>query len=209
MKLSPALRFLALASVPVGCAGVALTQCSAPAPNPHVVRGDTAKTKTVSADAIEAWNVIYSVLQHPRCLNCHPAGDAPLQGDQSVPHQQDVQRGDDGHGMFAMKCQTCHQEHNAVGEHTPPGGPDWHLPTKKMPLVFEGKSSAELCRQLQDQQRNDHHSMKEILDHIEHAPLVLWAWDPGQGRAPVPISHDDLVKATRTWITNGCGCPER
>ena len=26
------------------------------------------------------------VIQHPRCVNCHPAGDRPLQGDDSHPH---------------------------------------------------------------------------------------------------------------------------
>ena len=33
------------------------------------------------------------VLTHPRCLNCHPAGDRPHQGDMARIHQPPVERG--------------------------------------------------------------------------------------------------------------------
>ncbi|TAI64451.1 Isoquinoline 1-oxidoreductase subunit, partial [Bradyrhizobium sp. Leo170] len=33
------------------------------------------------------------VLTHPRCVNCHPAGDRPRQGDEGRPHQPPVARG--------------------------------------------------------------------------------------------------------------------
>ena len=33
------------------------------------------------------------VLLHPRCANCHPDGDVPLQGMQMIPHQPPVTRG--------------------------------------------------------------------------------------------------------------------
>lgn len=192
----------------LGAAAVVLSQCAAPEPTPLSAPSEGhVASKAGSPTAIAAWNVIYSVLEHPRCMNCHPAGDAPLQGEQSAAHQQNVQRGPDGHGLYAMKCQTCHQEHNLVGDHMPPGGPDWHLPKPEMKLVFEGRTSHELCEQLKDRKRNDNHSMQEIFDHIDKAPLVLWGWDPGNGRTPVPVSHADLMKAVRTWIDNDCGCP--
>src|SRR5258706_10489455 len=38
----------------------------------------------------------YKVFMHPRCMNCHPSGDAPLQGDDSHIHLQNVTRGPDG-----------------------------------------------------------------------------------------------------------------
>src|SRR5262249_39436492 len=50
------------------------------------------------AGARAAFLDVYKVLTHPRCLNCHPSGDAPLQGDDSHPHLQNVQRGGDGKG---------------------------------------------------------------------------------------------------------------
>ena len=41
------------------------------------------------------------VLTHPRCMNCHPAGDRPRQGDIRRLHQPPVERGDDGFGLPA------------------------------------------------------------------------------------------------------------
>src|SRR5262249_17178620 len=52
------------------------------------------------------------VLPHPRCVNCHPAGDRPRQGEQGRLHQPPVERGPDGLGLAAMRCSNCHQEKN-------------------------------------------------------------------------------------------------
>ena len=52
------------------------------------------------------------VLTHPRCVNCHPAGDRPHQGDLGRLHQPPVARGADGHGLPAMRCAICHQQAN-------------------------------------------------------------------------------------------------
>ena len=67
---------------------------------------------------------------HPRCMNCHPAGDQPLQGDDSHIHTQNVQRGKDGKGKYALKCANCHQEKNVAGENMPPGNPAYSTPLK-------------------------------------------------------------------------------
>src|SRR4051812_40027028 len=80
-----------------------------------------AKDKADDAKARAAFGEAYKVLMSPRCMNCHPSGDAPLQGDDSRPHAQNVQRGPDGKGKFALKCANCHQETNLPGENMPPG----------------------------------------------------------------------------------------
>ena len=58
---------------------------------------------------------VYKVLMSPRCMNCHPAGDAPLQGDDSHVHTMNVERGKDGKGVYAAKCSNCHQPANVPG----------------------------------------------------------------------------------------------
>ena len=53
----------------------------------------------VSQDrALSAFEVVRSVLQHPRCQNCHIPGDAPLQHDEGRTHDMYVKRGPAGFG---------------------------------------------------------------------------------------------------------------
>lgn len=157
--------------------------------------------------AREAFQKAYPVFMHPRCMNCHPAGDRPLQGDASRPHGQNVRRGPDGKGMKTMRCANCHQAGNLAGEGMPPGNPHWQLPRPEMPLVFEGRSPGELARQLKDRKRNGGKSLAEVLAHLERDSLVLWAWDPGDGRAPPPMSHAEFVRHFRTWVEKGAASP--
>ncbi len=91
---------------------------------------------------------VYKVLMSPRCMNCHPAGDAPLQGDDSHVHTMNVVRGPDGKGMYAAKCSNCHQPTNTPGLHTPPGNPKWQLPPSDMKMVFQGKTARQLALQI-------------------------------------------------------------
>ena len=42
------------------------------------------------------------VLQHPRCLNCHPVGERPTQADRMTPHMPFVVRGADGASILAL-----------------------------------------------------------------------------------------------------------
>jgi hypothetical protein len=151
---------------------------------------------------------VYRVLMHPRCLNCHPSGDAPLQGDDSHPHLQNVRRGKDGNGKYALKCANCHQEKNLPGENTPPGNPNWHLPKPEMPLVFQGKSPRELADQLRDLKRNGGRTLDQLVEHVTHDKLVLWGWEPGDGRTKPPLSHDAFAKKFREWVEKGAASPE-
>lgn len=160
------------------------------------------------AAGVGAFGVVYEVLQHPRCKNCHPAGGAPLQGDDSRPHGQNVQGGKDGKGLYAMRCANCHRDQNTPGANMPPGAPNWHLPARSMPLAFEGRTPAQLAGQLADPAHNGGRTPPQVLQHVIDDPLVLWGWNPGDGRAPVPVPHAEFVAAMRTWIDAGCPVPE-
>src|ERR1700686_4866501 len=116
------------------------------------VHSRTGDTKSAASEA--AFLQVWKVFTSPRCQNCHPAGDAPLQGDDSHVHTQNVKRGKDGQGVYGMRCDTCHQTTNLSGEHLPPGNPKWSLPTPEHKMVFVGRTPAELCRQLKDPKQN-------------------------------------------------------
>ena len=47
-------------------------------------------TPAVSPEA--AFMDVARVLQSPRCVNCHPSGDAPLQGDDQRAHAMGITR---------------------------------------------------------------------------------------------------------------------
>lgn len=144
------------------------------------------------------------VIGHPRCVNCHPRTDRPLQGDRGTPHQPLVVRGADGHGAPGMECTTCHQAANFDPARIP-GNPAWHLAPASM--AWEGKSLGEICRQIKDRRRNGGKSLEQIRHHMAEDSLVGWAWDPGAGRTPAPGTQAMLGDLIRAWIESGAACP--
>jgi len=146
------------------------------------------------------------VFQHPRCRNCHPPGDHPLQGDDGRPHRPVVRRGADGLGVPGLRCSTCHPEVNydAVGM---PGQHGWHLAPRSMALG--GRSLPEICAQLRDVQQNGGRTLAEVVQHVATDPLVIWAWTPGPGRQPAPGTHATFAALMKAWADTGAACPRR
>jgi hypothetical protein len=160
-----------------------------------------------TAAAKRAFGDVYRVLESPRCMNCHPSGDRPLQGDDHHPHAQNISRKTVAAGV---PCTTCHQARNseAVGVVAgPPGAPNWALPPADMPMVFQGKTPSELCAQLKDPAQNHARSLAQLLEHATSDPIVLWGWQPGGNRTVPPLSHDAFVAAFTTWVAGDGACP--
>jgi len=162
--------------------------------------------KEDSLKSVIAFKKVYEVLQSPRCMNCHPKGDIPLQGDQNKLHAMFPKRGADGKGILTMKCANCHQTENTVGLKTPPGSPEWHLPPANMKMVFQGRSPHELAKQLVDPKQNGNKDLKALIAHADDG-LVKWGWNPGEGRTLPPISHAEFKEAWITWLTKGAYAP--
>jgi hypothetical protein len=160
--------------------------------------------------AAQAFEVVRSVLQHPRCQNCHIPGDAPRQHDASLRHDINVQRGPTGHGAAAMECSTCHGTENlpeSYGLHVPPGAPAWHLPPPEMKMVFIDLSPAQLCAVIKNPRVTGGKDLHAMLVHIRDDKLVGWGWNPGQGRNPVPVPRERFVAAFQEWMSLGAPCP--
>lgn len=145
------------------------------------------------------------VIVHPRCVNCHPAGDRPLQGELGEPHQPPVLRGEDDLGVVGMRCSTCHtaENYDAGGV---PGEVHWALAPIEM--AWEGSSLGAICRQLKDPERNGDRTLAEIATHMKEDPLVGWGWDPGVGREPVPGDQETFGQLVQAWIDTGAACPD-
>jgi mono/diheme cytochrome c family protein len=163
--------------------------------------------KKDSVASVAAFKQVYTVLMSARCINCHPSGDVPLQGDDSHLHTMLPKRGIDGKGIYAMKCANCHQPANTPGLHSPPGNPNWHLPPANMKMVFEGKTPRQLAKQLVDPKQNGHKDLKKLIAHADD-DLVLAGWNMGEGRKLPPMSHAAFKKAWVTWLTTGAFAPD-
>jgi len=174
-------------------------------PRSSVVEAADNKKKARAAFT-EAVKVFFS----PRCANCHPGGNTPLQGNESRPHDFEVTRGPDGRGVDPLQCTACHQDKNQEGEGLPPGVPDWHMPSSEQKMVFQGLSSMQLCLNLKDPKMNGgRKTPKEAIAHLATDPKVQWAWSPGNGRTPPPMSRDEFLAKMDEWDANGAACPDK
>ena len=130
------------------------------------IADDTQRARALFAE-------IGKVIQHPRCVNCHPRTERPLQGEDGALHQPLVVRGAGGMGAAGMVCITCH---NAANFRNVPGHPRWHLAPAEM--AWEGKSLTEICDQIKDRERNGGKTLAELGAHMANDALVAYGWSP-------------------------------
>lgn len=169
-------------------------------------RQEERREATASPQVLQAWDRIAAVLQHPRCLNCHQV-ESPLQGDDGHPHIPQVVRGEDNLGIAAMRCGNCHNQMGNNPTSGVPGAPHWSL--APLSMSWAGLSSAELCRALIDPERNGNRGAEELVSHMGEDKLVLWGWQPGAGREPVPLPHGEFMQQLQIWVDAGMPCPRK
>jgi cytochrome c5 len=154
------------------------------------------------------FNEVGKVLTHPRCMNCHPAGDQPLQGADHHIHSPPAHR--PGPDVFADACSACHTDRNVTIHATAsfqsiPGHPRWAL--APLSMAWEGKSLGDICRQIKDKDRNGGRDLALLQEHVAKDDLVAWGWRPGEGREPAPGSQELAGKLVQAWIDSGAECP--
>ncbi len=180
---------------------------AAPAENGMELRpaADFANIANRRARSIALFQEAGKVITSPRCLNCHPATERPLQNDNMRPHEPPVKRGAGGMGMPGMRCFTCHGSANFDPGRVP-GNPRWLLAPAEMAWV--GKSLGQICGQIKDPRVNGQKSMKDLVEHMAHDELVGWGWNPGAGRTPAPGTQEEFVKLVQAWVDTGEECPK-
>jgi hypothetical protein len=207
MKTRLALTALLSSAIVVGVAFIASSQ---PRPRPVV---DATSLRAASsfdnikdrrARSVALFQEAGKVIQHARCVNCHPAGDRPTQTDLMRPHQPLVVRGADGHGAPGMACATCHHATNFDPAGVP-GHPEWHVAPVSM--AWQGRSLGQICTQIKDPKRNGGKDMAALIHHMAEDSLVGWAWSPGKGRAPAPGTQSQFGNLMKAWAASGAYCP--
>jgi hypothetical protein len=179
---------------------------AAPAVAGKPLRGPDAFAKI--ADPAERSRALFleasRVLTHPRCINCHPAGDVPHQGMTVELHYPPAVRGPKSAGVVGVECTGCHQDHNLELARVP-GAPKWQLAPLEMAWV--GKSPRAICEQMQDPKRNGGRTLAQIVEHNAHDELVGWGWHPGADREPAPGTQELFGRLIAAWVETGAKCP--
>jgi mono/diheme cytochrome c family protein len=185
-----------------------------------------------TSGGVDKWPAIYSVLTHPRCINCHTLAPNflpstndrfPRQGDDRHPHFFGVTAGSTNPpypppmgdmGPPMEQCSSCHGSQNNAFTGGP-GAPGWEL----APLAMAWETSPnvamsgnQLCTSLLDPAKNGGRDATGLLQHIETEPLVQWAFMPGvrldgSPRTPPPLTYPQFVAAFTTWVNDGTPCP--
>ncbi|MFL5348742.1 MAG: Isoquinoline 1-oxidoreductase subunit [Hyalangium sp.] len=160
---------------------------------------------TTAGSAGHPFDDVARVLMHPRCMNCHPAGDRPLQKDTQIFHKQNVSRRID---QLGHACTTCHPAKAVPGANLPPGAPHWHMPSARTPMVFEKRTPQQLCEQLKDPATNGNRTLAQLRTHMAEDSIVKWGFSPGEGRTVPPLTHDEFIQRVDAWLAAGAPCPQ-
>ncbi|NNE25818.1 MAG: hypothetical protein HKN09_03150 [Saprospiraceae bacterium] len=157
----------------------------------------------------EAFDLMMKVLMSPRCLNCHPSGDRPTQGDDLHIHYYNVQRGPNNRGAGIQQCQSCHQNSNNYYTGVP-GASNWHLAPKSM--GWQGLTKIEIAKIILDQSKNGGIGLDSLVTHLTNDSKVLWAFDPGINQEGVPrslppVAKETYIEAVKIWAENGAPIP--
>ncbi len=173
-----------------------------------------------------AWPAIYSVLTHPRCMNCHTSTDYPRQTNERHPHFYGVVRGttesnDSTHtippntGSAIARCSSCHGDSNnsftgAPGAKPPEGQIGWHLAPlsdgwESAPnIAMDGPT---LCEKIKN-----YAGSNDLLAHLDTF-LVKWAFEPGDNvygvpRTKPPLTFPEFIEVVQLWQKGGMPCPQ-
>lgn len=164
------------------------------------------------ADGLAAWARIFEVTSHPRCSNCHvgednlPMWSGPSYG-RTRPHGMNINAGESRIGAEYVTCGACHAIRDGLND-TPHAAPQVAMTWQLAPVeaAWFGKSSAEICNQLRDPERNGGRDHLEIASHLDHDLILHWAWAPGGGREPAPYSLQEHVNDVLAWGVAGFPC---
>ncbi len=197
---------LALAALIGAAANSAPDRSAAPKAVATTLKPASAFTgiKNEKTRSLALFQEVGKVLQHPRCLNCHPAGERPTQTEAMRPHMPMVVRGEAGIGAPGLYCVTCHHAANFDPAGVP-GNPKWALAPVEM--AWQGKTLGQICEQLKDTNRNGGRSMPDMIHHMAEDELVGWGWHPGGDRKPAPGTQKQFGELFSAWAASGAHCP--
>jgi hypothetical protein len=149
------------------------------------------------------------VIEHPRCMNCHPVTRKPVQGDDMHPHVPPITSPAATHAA-GVPCGSCHGKDNrptgSAGIRSVPGAEHWALAPQSM--GWQTLTTGQICEQIKDPARNGNRDLQKIITHMTEDHLVGWAWHPGLGRTAAPGTQQRFGSLIAAWVETGAHCPQ-
>jgi hypothetical protein len=75
-------------------------------------------------------------------------------------------------------------------------------------MAWRGRTAGQICRQIKEPARNGKRNLAQIIEYMGHDTLVGWAWNPGEGRIPVPGTQERFKGLVTAWAATGAFCPD-
>lgn len=209
--------FTALAAVGLSLSLAGFTAAPEDEAYDHGLVINTPEGPVDEAAGLAAWDAIFEVFSHPRCANCHtddrniPMWTGLGYGD-DAPHGMNINAGDSRMGLESIPCSTCHINSaapNTVPNAPPHTGHPWML--APVEFLWFDQSSADICVQVSDPERNGGRDGEGLVEHIIHdaeiRAFITWGFNPGGGREPAPGTMQEHLDDMVTWTAAGMPCP--
>ena len=119
------------------------------------------------------------VLESPRCLNCHPAGDAPLQIDDGRPHAMNITRRSEKNGLTVRDLPPRQERRAARTSRRARRTGTCRRPRRRWCSRAARRRSC--ARSSRIRRRPSGRDLAALIEHVAHDPLVGWGWASGAG----------------------------
>jgi len=74
-------------------------------------------------------------------------------------------------------------------------------------MIWQGFTDSQICQSIKDPKQNKNRNIEQLVEHLTEDKLVRWVWNPGEGRTPIPIPHDEFASRVKAWQAAGAPCP--
>ena len=130
------------------------------------------KREAQEAAALASFAKMVTVLQSPRCMNCHRS-DVPRVRDDARHHVPRVEPGQDGSGVGGLRCVICHRANNSTRSRIP-GAIGWQQAPYSM--SWDSLTAAEICDNLKDRSMNGDRGLDVRGDKRCSRRRARWRW---------------------------------
>jgi len=72
-----------------------------------------------------------------------------------------------------------------------------------------GPDDAQICRSIKDPKQNKNRNLDHWWNTSPKTNLVMWGWNPGEGRTPIPMPHEEFAAKVKQWQAAGATCRRR